>query len=85
MNDSPKKYNGWHNYATWRIALEFFDGYDIEENQFKTEYDLAAYLKEIVIEAIETNGQNIAVDYALAFVDECNFYEIAEHLMQPYV
>jgi len=91
MNDSRKKYNGWHNYATWVIAFscrskwqavakKFFDGYDIEENQFNTECDLAVYLKEVVIESVEANGQNIAVDYALAFIDECNFYEIAEHL-----
>ena len=25
-----KTYNGWFNYATWRINLEIFDGFDAE-------------------------------------------------------
>ena len=24
-----EKYNGWTNYATWRVNLEIFDGMDI--------------------------------------------------------
>jgi hypothetical protein len=27
MND--QKYNGWTNYATWRVNLEIFDGIDL--------------------------------------------------------
>ena len=30
MND--QKYNGWTNYATWRVNLELFDGLDIEDD-----------------------------------------------------
>ena len=29
MNDNYEKYNGWTNYATWRVNLEFFDGDDV--------------------------------------------------------
>jgi hypothetical protein len=25
------KYNGWTNYATWRVNLEMFDGFDARE------------------------------------------------------
>ena len=25
---TEQKYNGWANYATWRVHLEFFDGMD---------------------------------------------------------
>jgi hypothetical protein len=28
---TDQKYNGWTNYATWRINLELFDGMDIED------------------------------------------------------
>ena len=28
---SDKTYNGWSNYATWRINLEIFDDLDISE------------------------------------------------------
>ena len=30
MNDT--KYNGWTNYATWRVNLEIFDGMDFEQD-----------------------------------------------------
>ena len=23
-------YNGWHNYETWRVMLEIFDGYEVD-------------------------------------------------------
>lgn len=25
---TDQKYNGWTNYATWRVNLEIFDGFD---------------------------------------------------------
>lgn len=28
---SKKEYNGWTNYATWRVQLEFFSGHDDRE------------------------------------------------------
>ena len=28
MTNQENKYNGWTNYATWRINLEMFDGWD---------------------------------------------------------
>ena len=30
--DQEGKYNGWSNYATWRVALEFFDGVSLSGN-----------------------------------------------------
>ena len=30
---SDKKYNGWTNYATWRVQLEIIDGYDWYEHE----------------------------------------------------
>ena len=76
---SNKTYNGWSNYETWRIALEFFDSFEAEEGQFKDISELADYMKDLVEQAIDENGQNIATDYAHAFVSAVNFYEIAEH------
>ena len=73
-------YNGWRNYETWRIALEFFDGFEVEKNQFTDTSELADYMRSIVEDAIDQHGQNIATDYAYAFVNAVNFYEIAEHI-----
>ena len=69
---SDKTYNGWTNYATWRVNLEMFDG---SEN-----YWTAESAKDFVIEIIEdTTREGVGRDYALAFIDDVNWHEIAEH------
>lgn len=75
-----EKYNGWTNYATWRVNLEVFDGFDIDQDDA---YELSKYLKEYLSDyLIETTSEGIARDYALAFVSDVNYYEIAEHLIE---
>ena len=65
-----QKYNGWANYATWRINLEFFNDW---ENELTSEL-----AEEIVTEHIvETSSEGIARDYALAFIANVNWTEIA--------
>ena len=66
-------YNGWTNYATWRVNLEMFDG--MESNGLEADdYKLMA------IEALEADGTaGLAFDYAMAFIDDVNWHEIAEH------
>ena len=78
------KYNGWTNYATWRVNLEFFDGFNPSDNGYDTNviYELSHQLKHYVESIIdETTSDGIAKDYALAFISDVNFYEIAEHLI----
>lgn len=76
-------YNGWTNYATWRVNLELFDYYNVNE-QFSSKpeaHDLADELRELAEQAIEDDcreGSKIALPYALAFLSEVNWYEIAE-------
>jgi len=93
MNNEDKKYNGWRNYATWRINLEIVHDYvqstvydDAQEaERWAKELELnelADELKEYVEEAVTEYGElndNLAVSYALAFVDDVDFYELAEH------
>jgi len=78
---SQTNYNGWTNYATWRIALEWFDCY----NPFKGEndaYQLSKQLSEYVEESLSLDCTNsMALDYALSFISEVNWYEIAENLI----
>lgn len=67
-------YNGWTNYATWRVALEYFDG-------FEPDYEMGAEsCKDMVTEHLEEQGRGTTLDYALAFVSDVNWKEIAEHL-----
>ena len=77
------KYNGWTNYATWRINLEFFDGFNPSDNGYYEEIsELPDQLKDYVESIIdETTADGIAKDYALAFISDVNWYEIAEHLI----
>lgn len=76
-------YNGWHNYATWRIALEWFDDFNPNENETDV-YDLSQQLREYVEETLEQTSvqSTLVLDYALAFTSDVNWYEIAQHLIE---
>jgi len=82
-------YNGWTNYETWRVNLEIFDGMNPKDWGFEglDSYDLGQCLKEHASNLIYDAGGgdgNIAVDYALAFLDAVNYREIAEHMIENY-
>jgi hypothetical protein len=75
------KYNGWANYATWRVNLEIFDGVPFIEDFEGSTYDLSIYLKEYVEDyLIQDTKTGLAIDYALAFISDVNWYEIAESM-----
>ena len=40
-----EKYNGWTNYATWRVRLEMFDAYDGASDNDLDAYDLGQELR----------------------------------------
>ena len=65
-------YNGWTNYATWRVNLELFDGSD----QFWTADSARDFVEEIII---DSTPEGVARDYALAFISDVNWHEIADH------
>lgn len=80
------KYNGWTNYATWRVNLEIFDGmngesFDLDQEPYDLSHDLKAYAEEL-IDASSQEG--LARDYALAFLSDVNWYEIAKNLIEAY-
>ena len=86
---TDNKYNGWTNYATWRVNLEMFDGFDprLDDDQVYTVPELADYMKETAIQIIEedcpSNG-GLAYDYAMAFLDDVNWFEIANNKIEEY-
>jgi hypothetical protein len=82
-------YNGWTNYATWRVNLEMFDGIDPQDDyglQDLDVYDLAKRLQEHAEELIcdYKNETSLAQDYALAFLSDVNWAEIARHMIADY-
>jgi hypothetical protein len=86
---TDKTYNGWTNYATWRVNLEIFDGNELDELFDLTlpveqlRHVLQDYVQGHIYEAGGGDG-NIAVDYALAFLSDVNWYEIAKHMIEDY-
>lgn len=77
-------YNGWTNYATWRVNLEMFDGFDGASDNDLDAYDLGQHLREIALETIGEQAKGLALDYAEAFLDDVNWYQIAERMIEDY-
>lgn len=79
------KYNGWTNYATWRVYLEIFDGWESDFGPDIDAYDLGHELRDTAENLIcEDAPEGLARDYALAFLENVNWYEIAEHQIDAY-
>lgn len=76
---SNETYNGWKNYPTWRVHLEMFDGMEID-------YPISPEdLREMAEDAVEaTSGEGFARDYALAFLSDVDWHEIADHLNENF-
>jgi hypothetical protein len=85
-----KKYNGWTNYATWRINLEVFDDHYLLAEQYEnieSVYELSKILQEYTEEIIEqdvpeSNKNGLSLSYARVFIQEVNYYEIAIHIWE---
>ena len=81
-------YNGWTNYATWRVNLEIFDGMTARDLIGRAVFSVAE-LKDARAEYAEelidvTSDEGLARDYALAFLSDVNWSEIAQHLIDAY-
>ena len=87
---SKQTYNGWTNYATWRVNLEIFEGMspsDVTGRSLPTVSELKDALREhaeCLIYEMGGGEGNIAVDYALAFIADVNYWEIANNMLEAY-
>lgn len=95
MKDDEKGYNGWTNYATWRVQLELVSDEvnnmlenDPQYFEGKSQSEVADELKDFVEElicdhTIDNDGIGPLVQgYALAFVSDVNWYELAGHAIE---
>ena len=73
MSNTNNTYNGWTNYATWRVNLEFFDC----AGAYYTPDECQAFVEESIE---ESSSEGIARSYAMAFLSDVNWYEISQHL-----
>jgi hypothetical protein len=71
---SKEIFHGWTNYATWRVNLELLNDIDFDDQV------TAESLQEIVEDIVFTNetAKGLIEDYARAFINQVNFFEIAE-------
>lgn len=74
------RYNGWTNYATWRVSLELFDSETLSEMGF-TRDRLDNQLRDYAEEIVCGEASGLAIDYALAFLSDVDWAEIARHLL----
>lgn len=80
-------YNGWTNYATWRVNLEIFDGLSPEDIYGEPPPDAWALenaMKEYAEELVTGDSDSLATNYALAFLSYVNWTEIAKHKISEY-
>jgi hypothetical protein len=80
-------YNGWTNYATWRVNLEIFDGIDPSEMGWHKldKWDFADALREQAKDIIELDvREGLALDYARAFLADVNWHEIADAMRDAF-
>ena len=78
-------YNGWTNYATWRVNLEIFDGMNITDyfDERPEVHDVRNWAKEYAAEMVAAEiPDGLALSYALAFIDQVDFWSIAERLIE---
>jgi hypothetical protein len=82
------KYNGWTNYATFRVWFEMFQDYDASwmlldgQNEAEQTKHLARYLRDLSQEnIIDASNPGVAREFALGFLVDVNWQEIAESII----
>ena len=78
---SDEKYNGWTNYATWRVNLELLDGMSAEEFGITRENadDAHEIVKEYVEQLTDEYPDGFVKDYCMSFLGDVDWRDIARH------
>jgi len=84
-------YNGWTNYETWRVNLEIFDGLECREmfnlrlSAGELRHALKDYAEELVTMSVrDPEAPSLALDYALAFLSDVNWTQIASRMLDNF-
>ena len=76
---SNEKYNGWTNYATWKIMLEIFDGF---EPPLKDEEISSQFCEEYVYEWLEMDN-TLAFFFLVLFLVN-NHFSMIHIIIYPF-
>lgn len=80
MPNTDKTYNGWANYATWRVNLEVFGSYD-PDGTFMTAESCEEWVTEMVDGALQPS---ILSGWVTAFLSDVDWQEIADGINEVY-
>ena len=80
MKMNNEKYNGWTNYATWRINLEIFSGFSEWWDEGEVTHTTVQEMAEEFVLMDTDDHTSMVASYAMAFISDVNWHEIAEHL-----
>jgi hypothetical protein len=83
------EYNGWTNYATWRVNLEVFDGYNLADFypdgiENADAYEIGVELSNYVYDELILTGcdSEYLRGWLSSWLNEVNWTEIAEYLIE---
>ena len=78
--ENNTKYNGYTNYATWRVNLEILDGTEWDEPTS------AEALQDMVEEIVfgDSDINTLQSGYANAFLSEVNYYELSNLINEEF-
>lgn len=78
-------YNGWTNYATWRVALEIFDGYDPDGSPVTADW-AEEYVHELMGDTMRTDTGMGAIikGWVNTFLHGVDWQEIADHINEAH-
>lgn len=95
--EKDETHNGWANYATWRVNLEIVDSIQWVKEDFVSDEieltlsDLAGHIQNACEQVVSnhgeletTDGAQLALDYAMAFMSDVDWYEIAKSMAETY-
>jgi hypothetical protein len=86
--ENKELYNGWANYATWRINLECFDSINFVSDDVWGD-DVSSFAEQLkgnvetrLDEEFTNEARNSSISnkYANAFISDVNWYEIAKNI-----
>lgn len=88
-------YNGWANYETWRVNLEFLDGmtpedlgydkHELDSDDYENVEKLSKDLEWYVTDLLKQDAEGFALTLALDFLRKVDWEEIASHMIYDHV
>lgn len=92
---TDKKHSSWMNKATFCIKRDMFDAFDLDafwtesededtEESVISAFDLGKILKKYAEKEIKKTSSGFPRDYALAFIADVNWSQIAQSMIDDY-